>query len=446
MKTMQRFSDALAKFLLPISSKIAKNKTLRVLMNTFLSMSPFLIFGAFCLIFSKPLVSPTAFAEGTFWFNFFTSWGSFCTSYLGVLKDLFNLTLGSLALIISVGIGYNYAKDHDLSILHTVVVTFVSYLVVNSRPIEGGISTAHFSGAGLFTAIITSFIACTIFKKITQKGITVLKLPDTVPANLKQSIDNLVPIFSTLVLMGAFSSLFTLGLGKTFPEAFSSIATFVQFGFDNVFAACAYYMLGTATFWFGIHEEAVLSLFTPIMVANLNANQVALNAGTAVADLPYIVSMGFKSFVAIGGSGGTLGLVLCCMRSKSEELRAVGKVSIVPAMFGINEPIIFGLPIMLNPIFLLPFLIVPVVETFIAYFCFSAGLVNTPAFHIGTTNPEIFKQVISAADLRAIPLWFVLLGVQILIWKPFVNIYEKQKLEEERALSLETTDKKGLEA
>lgn len=444
MNIMTRFSDSLAKFLLPISSKIAKNKTLRILMNTFLSMSPFLIFGAFCLIFSKPLVAPNAFAEGSYWFNFFTSWGVFCNTYLVVLKDLFSLTLGSLALIISLGIAYNYAKDYEISILHTVIVTLVSYLLINARFIEGGISTTHFSGAGLFTAIITSFMACTIFKKITKKGITVLKLPDTVPANLKQSIDNLAPIFTTLFVMGVVSSFFTLVLGKTFPEAFSSIATFVQFGFDNVFAACAYYMLGTATFWFGIHEEAVLSLFTPIMIANLNANQMALNSGTAVADLPYIVSMGFKSFVAIGGSGGTLGLVFCCMRSKSEELRAVGKVSIVPAMFGINEPIIFGLPIMLNPIFLLPFLIVPVVETFIAYFAFSTGLVSTPAFHIGTTNPEILKQVISAADLRAIPLWFILVLVQVIIWKPFVNIYEKQKLAEERELSLETK-KEGFE-
>ena len=336
---------------MPISTKLASNKYLRILMSSFLQCIPFIVIGAFCLILSKSPISPSNLEEGTPLFAFFTAWDNFCKTYLGTLSLVNTYTMGSLSFLVSAAIGYNYSKEEDLPVIHSVVVAIVSFLLVNTKLVDGAIFREYFGGEGMFTALITVFLALWIFKKLCRKGLSFIKLPDTVPGNLKQSINSLLPIFCTFVIVAAFSGVFVIGFGKTFPEAFASIANFIQFGFDNIFGACLYFGISTISWWFGIHDSAVLSLFSPIMWANLSVNAEALAAGT---DLPHIVSIGFKSFVAIGGSGGTLGLVLLCLKSKSAEIKAVGKMSIIPAMFGINEPLIFGLLIMLGPIFAIP--------------------------------------------------------------------------------------------
>lgn len=268
-------------------------------------------------------------------------------------------------------------------------------------------------------------MGCIIFDKLSKGGIKLFSLPDTVPANLQQSFNSIVPLCFTFLVIALFRGIFEVGFGTTFPHAIMGIMSFVQGSFDNIFACVGYYVFGALTWWTGIHEDAILSVFDPILFENLGANADAYAAGI---DLPYTFSFAMKAFVAIGGSGGTLGLVLCLLRAKSKELKALGKVSIVPAMFGINEPVIFGLPIMLNPLFLIPFVLVTAVSSGISYTVFKFGLINTPAFHLGGTSPEIIKQFFSTMDWRAIILWTTLVCIQILIWKPFVNIYDKQKL------------------
>ncbi len=430
---MEKISNGIAKILMPISGKLAQNKFLRIMLNSFLNCLPFIVVGAFSLILSKSPVASSKMTEGTFWYDFFLAWETFCNTYLTTLASINTYTMNALSLLVCVCIGYNYAKEEGLSQIHCLLVTLATFFIVNVPAVEGGISTAYFGGSGMFTAIIATFVSLVVFNKVAKKGITIIKLPDTVPAGLKASINNMVPIFCALLTSAVLSGIFVIGMGVTFPEAFAGIANVIQFGMDNVFAGSLYYGLSSLSWWFGIHDSAILSLFSPIMFANMAANAEAVAQGI---QCPYIISTGFKAFVAIGGSGGTLGLVLCCLKSKSPEIQAAGKISIVPALFGINEPIIFGLPIMLNPVFLVPFVLSAVCQTLLSYFVFSVGWVNTPAFYLGGTSPEILKQLFATSfDIRAIPLWIVLVIVQIIVWKPFLNVYEKQKLAEEAELA-----------
>lgn len=429
---MNAFANAIGKWLMPISSKIAQNRYIQILMNSFLNCIPLIVCGAFCLIISKPLLAPTAFAEGSMWFDFFTGWQNFCNTYMTTIKMVNSFTLGSLSFCIVAALGYNWGKQFDLHPVHSVIVPLVSFFLINCQIIDGNMTMTYFGGSGLFTAIFAAFFSLAVFTYLCRKGLEIIKMPETVPANLTQSIKSLVPLTLTFICVAIVSGICIIGFGKTLPQLLASASELVQFGFNNIFAACGYYLISSITWWFGIHDEAILALFSPIMWANLSANAEAYAAGT---ELPYIVSMGFKSFVAIGGSGGTLGLVICLMRSKSETLKAVGKISIAPAMFGINEPVIFGLPIMLNPLYLIPFLISPVVQTLISYSAFSFHFVSTPAFYLGGTSPEILKQFFATTDWKAIVLWVILVAVQVCIWYPFVKIDEKAKLDEERALA-----------
>lgn len=420
-----KLAEKLAKVLMPISTKIAQNKYVKIIMESFFNVIPFIIVGAFCLIFSKPLMNATQFAEGTFWYNFFSSWGSFCDTYLVSFKAVNSLTLGSLAFIVAVAMGYNYAKDNDTSVAQTIVVAVTSFLLINTSFIDGGIDTTFFGGMGLFSGVIAVFTGCIIFDKVLKSNLKLFTLPDTVPANLQQSFNSIVPLFISMVCMAIFRGIFEVGFGTTFPQSIMGIMSFIQGSFDNVFACISYYVFGALTWWTGIHEDAILSVFDPILFGNLAANAEAFAKGI---DLPYTFSFAMKAFVAIGGSGGILGLVLCLLKAKSKELKALGKISIIPACFGINEPVIFGLPIMLNPLFLIPYILVTAISAGLSYTVFKFGLVNTPAFHLGGTSPEIIKQFFATMDWRALILWAVLICIQIIIWKPFVNIYDKQKL------------------
>lgn len=426
-----RIADKLASFLMPISTKIASNKYVKIIMESFFNCIPFIITGAFCLILSKPFMGPGQFEDGTFWFDFFTAWTNFCDSYLMPLRAVNTLTLGSLALIVAVAMGYNYAKDNETPMAQTILVASTSFLLINTTFTETGITTTFFGGMGLFSGMLAVFMGCIIFDKLSKNGISFLSLPDSVPANLQQSFNSIIPLFITMVCMAVFRGVFEIGFGKPFPELIMGVMSFVQSGFDNIFVCVGYYTLGVLTWWTGIHEDAILSVFDPVLFGNLSANADAYAAGI---DLPYTFSFAMKAFVCIGGSGGTLGLVICLLRAKSKELRTLGKVSIVPAMFGINEPVIFGLPIMLNPLFLIPFILTTATSAAISYSCFYFGLVNTPAFHLGGTSPEIIKQFFATMDPRAILLWAFLILVQITIWKPFVNIYDREKLKIENEL------------
>lgn len=429
---MKKLSDFIEKYMLPIATWVANNKYLQTLSRAFQSLLPVIIIGAFSLILSKPLVMYEVFTEGSGIYNFFFKWQTLCDLYAGPLKFLTSLTIGSLSLWVAIGISSSWAEKYNMNTFLTVITGTVSFLVVNSAPVESGWSSAYFGGEGIFSAILVTFAAVQFYKYLTQKGFGAIKFPDTVPISLKVSVGSLLPMATVMLFFTVFGGIFSLGFGKSLPELILSICEPLSFAVDTILGVSVVSTFGQIAWWFGIHNDAVLSVVSPIFYSNLSANAVAYASGVAGINLPYIVNQAFFfSFCTIGGSGATLGLVILLLKSKSEQMKAVGKLSIIPAFFGINEPVIFGLPIMLNPILLIPFIFVQIVNIIITYTTMSLGLVGRPMFYLGGTAPNIISQFFSTMDWRAIVLWLIMLAVDIVLWYPFVKAFEKVKLAEE---------------
>lgn len=424
------------RFMSPIAGKIAGNKHLQIIAAAFMSILPLIMVGSFALIISSPFLDYTTMDPSNFFYGFFKAWSDFSVGFGSHLNYLFNITLGSQGLWIAIAIAYVTAKRRDLHMLNSIIVVFVSFMIVNSELIDWNWSSSYFGGTGLFSSIIVSFVAIDLYTYLTNKKIGLIKFPDSVPEVLSSSISTLVPMALIFILMVIVRSVFNDLIGISFPALVMSLGSHMNMAVDSIWGMSLASTLSQIGWWFGIHSSAILSVVTPSLEANMLANMNAFAAGTPLSDLPTIVNTTFYyTYVTIGGGGATFGLVFLMLKSRSEQIRTIGKLSVVPAFFGINEPILFGLPIVLNPIFLIPFLLTHVVNIIIVYYAMSLNLVNKIVMSLSAQTPVGLSNVLGNLDFRSLILLVITILVDIILYYPFFKLFEKEKVEEEEALA-----------
>lgn len=424
------------RFMSPIAGKIAGNKHLQIIAAAFMSILPLIMVGSFALIISSPFLDYNTMDPSNFFYGFFKAWSDFSVGFGSHLNYLFNITLGSQGLWIAIAIAYVTAKRRDLHMLNSIIVVFVSFMIVNSELIDWNWSSSYFGGTGLFSSIIVSFVAIDLYTYLTNKKIGLIKFPDSVPEVLSSSISTLVPMALIFILMVIVRSVFNDLIGISFPALVMSLGSHMNMAVDSIWGMSLASTLSQIGWWFGIHSSAILSVVTPSLEANMLANMNAFAAGTPLSDLPTIVNTTFYyTYVTIGGGGATFGLVFLMLKSRSEQIRTIGKLSVVPAFFGINEPVLFGLPIVLNPIFLIPFLLTHVVNIIIVYYAMSLNLVNKIVMSLSAQTPVGLSNVLGNLDFRSLILLVITILVDIILYYPFFKLFEKEKVEEEEALA-----------
>lgn len=433
---LNSIANFIERFMSPIAGKIAGNKHLQIIAAAFMSILPLIMVGSFALIISSPFLDYTTMDPSNFFYGFFKAWSDFSVGFGSHLNYLFNITLGSQGLWIAIAIAYVTAKRRDLHMLNSIIVVFVSFMIVNSELIDWNWSSSYFGGTGLFSSIIVSFVAIDLYTYLTNKKIGLIKFPDSVPEVLSSSISTLVPMALIFILMVIVRSVFNDLIGISFPALVMSLGSHMNMAVDSIWGMSLASTLSQIGWWFGIHSSAILSVVTPSLEANMLANMNAFAAGTPLSDLPTIVNTTFYyTYVTIGGGGATFGLVFLMLKSRSEQISTIGKLSVVPAFFGINEPILFGLPIVLNPIFLIPFLLTHVVNIIIVYYAMSLNLVNKIVMSLSAQTPVGLSNVLGNLDFRSLILLVITILVDIILYYPFFKLFEKEKIEEEEALA-----------
>lgn len=433
---LNSIANFIERFMSPIAGKIAGNKHLQIIAAAFMSILPLIMVGSFALIISSPFLDYTTMDPSNFFYGFFKAWSDFSVGFGSHLNYLFNITLGSQGLWIAIAIAYVTAKRRDLHMLNSIIVVFVSFMIVNSELIDWNWSSSYFGGTGLFSSIIVSFVAIDLYTYLTNKKIGLIKFPDSVPEVLSSSISTLVPMALIFILMVIVRSAFNDLIGISFPALVMSLGSHMNMAVDSIWGMSLASTLSQIGWWFGIHSSAILSVVTPSLEANMLANMNAFAAGTPLSDLPTIVNTTFYyTYVTIGGGGATFGLVFLMLKSRSEQIRTIGKLSVVPAFFGINEPILFGLPIVLNPIFLIPFLLTHVVNIIIVYYAMSLNLVNKIVMSLSAQTPVGLSNVLGNLDFRSLILLVITILVDIILYYPFFKLFEKEKVEEEETLA-----------
>jgi len=426
----------LEKYLMPIAGKIAEQKHLGAMRDGMLMAMPLLIVGsAFLILGFVPIPGYSDFMAKTFG-----------DAWLSKLMLPVGATFNLMAIFANIGIAYKLCEKYKVEPLLGAIISLGAFILVSPNTIKVGeevvggvIPTSLMGGQGLFVSMLMAIISAEIYRFLIQKNI-VIKLPPSVPPTVGKSFGALIP--GAAVITTAW--VINLAIGAT---SFENIHYVISKALVGPVTAIGGSYLGMVTLvllanmlWMcGIHgANIVYGVAAPMLYTLMDQNLQAFKAGQ---EIPNIVSQNmFDIFVSVGGSGGTLGLVILMMlKARSAHLKELGKLSFGPALFNINEPIIFGTPIVMNPLMLIPFLVSPVVAVTLAYFTMKAGLVaKLPGIAAPWTSPAgIGAFIASGGKISAGVLQLVIVGCQVIIWYPFFKIMDKQKVDEEAGINAE---------
>lgn len=408
---MKRFMDFFQEKIIPPLVKVGNQRHLVAVRNGLAITIPFIIVGSIFLIFGN---LP------------FEWWPNFIGKFAGMINVVVNCSFGVLGVLAVLGIGYYLAKSYNLDPITGSVIAFVAFALTQVTG-DLQLDTSKFGAEGLFTAIIVSLLAVEILRFFVQRDI-VIKLPEGVPPAVGNSFVALTPTLAVVVIVWTIRVVF----GFNITEFITSIFRPIVFALNTLPGILVYSSLVTLLWSTGIHGDMTLQgISDPIFIQFLTANTAAF---VAHKPIPYITGLGFYSlFVNVGGTGATLCLVILMLRSKSKMYKSLGKVAFPSACFEINEPVIFGFPVVLNPIILIPFTLVPLVLTTGSYLLMYFNLIGRPVAMIPWTMPPIIGPFIATGgDWRAAVWSAASMIIAAIIYYPFFKSAEKQQLMNEK--------------
>ncbi|KGY11748.1 cytochrome C biogenesis protein CcmF [Vibrio tubiashii] len=410
----------------PVAGKISAQRHVNAIKDGFVSTMPFLIVGSLLLVLAFPP------SEGNF---FFDGWhGLIAAIGKDNIMAPFQLSMGIFALYASFGIAFSLAEAYKLRAMNTGMLSMFAFLLAVAPMVNveiGGVLPGAFlGGTGAFTAILCGLLVPEMQRLLIKYNIRI-KMPDAVPPKISASFDLLIPIvFISVIIMSV-----NVYLGQhdlKIPTAIMQLFQPLVMASDS-YIACLIAVLIVQVLWFsGIHGGSVVGgIIGPMLLINLGLNQDALAAGEPLPAIFINPVMDF--FIFVGGAGGTWGLVLMMMRSKATQLKTIGKMSIVPGTFNINEPVIFGTPIVMNPIYFIPWLLAPTINTSIVWLAFKTGFVAKIIAIPPWTMPAPIGAIIATNSGTAALVVLSSVVVSALVFYPFLKIHERQLLKEEQA-------------
>jgi PTS system, lactose/cellobiose family IIC component len=425
--------QVLEKFLLPLASKVQQNKYVSSISDGFALILPVIMIGAiFTLLSSMQLGS---------YQDFITQTG---------LKAIFGypskVTTDMLALYAAFAIAFSLTKkkdfEQDAAIGGTLAIVMLLILIpmgVSGQTdagdvvtIAGALSTGFLGARGLFMAIIIGSIVPTIYCAVLKKGV-LIKLPDSVPPTISRAFSALVPAFVVAIIFCIVRFIFeqtSFGDANTF--VYSVVAEPLNSLGRSPISVIIFILFGQILWFFGLHGFMVIlpfvqTIFLPLSQTNLSAFEAGL-------PLPEMITyQHFGTYVLMGGSGAVLGLaILMAFASKSKQFKTLGRLGIAGCIFGINEPIIFGVPLVLNTMLLIPFILVPITMFTIPYILQIIGFLPTLrgiTMPLGT--PVLFYGFVEGG-VPIMLMQAVLIVVQVLMWFPFFKMADNKALELEK--------------
>ncbi|MEB9381937.1 PTS sugar transporter subunit IIC [Bacillus cereus] len=418
---MNKFVTFLDKNLSGPMARLSEQRHLQAIRDGVISALPFIIVGSFFLIVAFPPLPKD---------SFISVWA--LKNQTSILIP-YRLTMFIMSLYIAFGIGYNLAKSYKLDALSGAQLAVCSLLLTLTPELidKKGfmLPMTNLGGHGLFVTMIVSILSVEILRFCKKNNVTI-KMPEQVPPSVSRSFEALIPAAFVIIMMSLITVVFKGDLHYVVDKL---AAPLVKAG-DSYFGVIIPVFLITFFWSFGIHGVSVVgTVARPLWDVYLGKNGEAVASGAS--HFPFIAPEPFYQwFIWIGGSGATLGLVLAMIVfGRSKYSKALSRTCIVPGIFNINEPVIFGLPIVLNPILIIPFVITPLVTATIAYAATAMGFVTPTHIMPPWTLPApIGAYLATGGDWRAIVLVFINIAISFLIYLPFFKMYDKNMLEIEK--------------
>ena len=425
--------DKLQNVLLSISSKVETNKYLGSIKEAFTMFVPFIIVGSFGSMLNILVSGANGLAQ----------WVPWLSNLSPAFTAINFVTISCMSLPIAFLIGYKLAEKENLPQLESGLIGLLSYLAVCpntiSTVVEGlkdpvvvnGLGAGVIGAQGLFVSMIMSMVAVKFFGLLTNIDAIKIKMPDSVPTGIARSFNILIPIFIIITAFSVGGCLFNTFTGNYLNVWIYNIIQLPLQALANTTGGILVLALVNQLFWFlGIHGGmAIEGVRGPLSAAGLAENISAVQAGGVATN---ILTRGFwTSFVVVGGGGITLSLLIAIfIFSKREDHKSIAKFSLIPGICGINEPVVFGLPLVSNPIFAIPFILNSVIAAFIAVVATNIGFLTCGVLDCPPGLPVFVTGFISYG-IHGIIVQAIILIVTFIIWVPFVLMSNKQaKLEQ----------------
>ena len=408
-----KFEAFMNKYLTPLANKMDKQVHLSAVKKAMVSMTPLLIIGSFCLI---PEAIPNMIGEN----NPVSQW---ILNNLDIIYIPYNVGMGLMSLYVSVIIAYHLANSYKQDVPGSVSMGLIAFLMMTVQYTEdGGIDTTYFGTKGLFAAMFASLIAVELYRWCKKKKFTI-RMPESVPDFVSRSFE-MIPI--SVIVIGFFLiiRILCVNVFNTMPPLiFTNLLAPLVGSMDNPFAYTFLKMLHCLLFFFGIHPSVLSPITSPISTQFLAENIANYQAGV---EMTHFFTPGPESaFGNFTGTGVTFGLVLWCLLSKNKALKQIGGVALIPALFGINEPILFGAPIVLNPVFFIPYVICGGIIGSLGGWAQYLGIMNCSFF----TPPYVgvfLEGYLTNMDFMSIVVNAVQMILSIIVWYPFFKMYEQR--------------------
>lgn len=449
---VNRFEKFLDAKLIPLGNKVSQQRHLKAIRDGMVAATPLALLGGMTLIVTSPPVNLETMKPTNFLFQFLIAWKQWAVANGMQIELLYRASMGLMAMFICLAIAHSLAKSYKMDPVGSMIVSAVCFMIT-SAPSDLGVMSAGitakmtgeqilanqsvlmqtgFLGAeGIFTAIILGLLTTEVTRVMHERGLFI-KMPDAVPAPVKASFASIIPLIVNAVGIFLISMLVQkLSGGLLIPELIKALFKPLVVAVDSPFGIILISVVTQVLWLVGLHGSSIVSgVVGAFELGNLTANAALVTQGLSPE---YIYTEPFRAFFMIlGGAGATIGLNILMLRSRSKQLKTLGRLAIVPSIFNINEPLIFGTPIVLNPTLAIPFILAQTVNGVLTYLIMYVDIIGKTFTYVPWTTPAPIGAAISTMDFKALIWVLLLIIVDLLIWFPFFKSYEKQLILEEK--------------
>lgn len=427
---MNQVFERVSKILIPIAGKLNNNRYLQVLRDAFMLAFPLTVFGSIAVVIANLPFLDKVMSEGT----------------LNTMRSILNVapsaTMEVMTIFVVFGIGYYLSKSYDVEGVFGGAIALASFFILTpfvlnvegKEAVQGVIPLDRLGAKGMFLGMITAFVAAEIYRKVVQKNITI-KMPAGVPPAVSKSFAALIPAVVTLTVFLVINTIVTQLFKTNMHDVIYNAVQAPLVGLGSGIIPTLIAIFVTQILWFfGLHGQIIInSVMDPIWNTLSLEN---LNAYTKTGEVPHVISKQFIEIytVGMGGTGMTLAVIFAILFfMKSKQMKQVAKLGLGPGIFNVNEPIIFGLPVIMNPLVIVPWILAPMVVTFVTYLAMSSGLVPPPTgVAVPWTVPIFINGIMATNSLAGGLLQLVNFTIVLVIWFPFLKFIDRMNLQKER--------------
>ncbi|HOW68507.1 MAG TPA: PTS transporter subunit EIIC [Candidatus Paceibacterota bacterium] len=406
-------NEFLNKQVVPVLTALSENTYLSAIRAGMVSVVPLTIIGGLFMIVSYLPIN---------------GWETFIAPHLQLLQVPVTATFGLLAVFVCFAIGYDLGTRFKQEPIVSASMATLIFLLIQIQLNDQTLSMDGLGSKGLFSAILIAVISVRVQKFFTDNNV-VIRLPDNVPPIVYESFLSLIPMVYLVLIFWLIRFVLGVDINAIVQTAFKPLV----FALNTLPGILVYAFLVTLLWSVGINgDNAMDAIVAPIFLQYLAANVEATTQGQP---LPYITAYGFfTAFVNVGGTGATIALALVMWNSREPGFRKVSRISLPTQIFQINEPIFFGFPIVLNPVFMVPYVLNALILTTGSFLLMQWNVIEKPFVNVPWTTPPIIGHyLVSGGDWKAAAWGGISIGIAMLIYFPFAKIAERQRLQAEAA-------------